>query len=77
MKRISLNAIVAVVSVIGLAGVVWIMADVIRGAEPSSIALWMMLPVAGLGLLLNLALGGFLLWKKLRGGGSADKEKET
>ena len=77
MKRVSLNAVVGVVSLIGLAGVVWIMADVIRGAEPSSVALWMMLPVAGLGLLLNLALGVFLAWKKLRGGGRAGDREDA
>jgi len=65
--RLSLNAVVYAVTAVGLAGVVWILVDVVRGSEPSAIALWMMLPFAAIGLLLNLALGALLAWKKLRG----------
>lgn len=59
-RRLSLDALVWVVTAIGLAGVVWILVDVVRGREPSAAALWMMLPFAALGLLLNLALGALL-----------------
>lgn len=76
-RRLGLDVLVWIVTAIGLAGVVWILVDVVRGREPSAAALWMMLPFAALGLLLNLALGALLAWKKLRGGNRPRKEGDS
>ncbi len=64
--RLSLNVIVLVVTALGLAGAVWLLIDVVRGEEPSALALWMMMPLWTIGLALNVALGCLLAWKKLR-----------
>jgi hypothetical protein len=77
VRLLSLNALVWVLTAIGLAGVVWILVDVVRGREPSAVALWMMLPFAALGVLLNVALGALLAWKRLRGGKQPRKEGDS
>lgn len=64
------------VVVVGLAGGLWFVVDMIRGEEPSYIALWMMLSVLGFGLLLNVTLGALLLGERLRRKGRADDDAE-
>jgi hypothetical protein len=61
-----LNALAWEFTAIGLIGIVWILVDVLRGTEPSTIAFWMLLPLPVLGVLLNVALGVLVVWRMLR-----------
>ncbi len=74
---LSLNTVVFVVAGIGLLGVIWVLVDALRGSRPSDTALWMMIPILALGLLLNLALGAILIWKRLFGGTRSQEDEDA